>query len=83
ALGLVASASYIINDLWDLPEDRKHWSKRLRPLASGEISIRLAGRLSAGALATGRGLGLYLGPLALTVRLLYLAITLSYSFGRK
>lgn len=83
ALGLVASASYIINDLWDLPEDRKHWSKRLRPLASGEISIRLAGRLSAGALATGLGLGLYLGPLALTVLLLYLAITLSYSFGLK
>ncbi|RTL72589.1 MAG: UbiA family prenyltransferase [Hyphomicrobiales bacterium] len=83
ALGLVASAGYIINDLWDLPEDRKHWSKKLRPLASGEISIRRAGLLCAGALAAGVALGLYLGSAALAVLLLYLAITLSYSFALK
>src|SRR5262249_37183000 len=31
ALGFVASATYIINDLWDLPSDRRHWTKRMRP----------------------------------------------------
>ena len=40
ALGFAASATYIVNDLWDLPNDRRHWSKRMRPLASGDLSIR-------------------------------------------
>jgi hypothetical protein len=39
ALGLVASASYLLNDLLDLSHDRAHWSKRERPLASGRLSI--------------------------------------------
>ncbi|MDH4395896.1 MAG: UbiA family prenyltransferase [Limnobacter sp.] len=39
ALGLVASATYIWNDLMDLPSDRKHPRKKLRPMASGELPI--------------------------------------------
>ncbi|HIC0562652.1 TPA: UbiA family prenyltransferase [Escherichia coli] len=39
AFGLIASATYIINDLADLEADRKHKTKRNRPLASGNISI--------------------------------------------
>ncbi|WP_051086526.1 UbiA family prenyltransferase [Methylobacterium sp. WSM2598] len=42
ALGLVASASYLLNDLWDLPHDRAHWSKRRRPLASGDLPLPTA-----------------------------------------
>jgi 4-hydroxybenzoate polyprenyltransferase len=30
---------YVLNDLLDLPSDRQHYSKRLRPLASGEIPL--------------------------------------------
>lgn len=37
---LLASAVYIINDLFDLEQDRKHTSKKLRPLASGRVSLR-------------------------------------------
>ncbi|MBI5444189.1 MAG: UbiA family prenyltransferase, partial [Deltaproteobacteria bacterium] len=40
ALGLLASAVYVLNDLGDLTSDRQHHSKRKRPLASGELSIR-------------------------------------------
>jgi 4-hydroxybenzoate polyprenyltransferase len=39
ALGLVASSTYIWNDLMDLPSDRKHPRKKLRPMASGELPI--------------------------------------------
>lgn len=38
----IASAVYILNDISDLAADRVHKSKRLRPLASGELRIDTA-----------------------------------------
>lgn len=49
AFSLGASATYILNDLWDLPSDRAHATKCLRPFASGRISIP-AGIMMAGLL---------------------------------
>ena len=40
--GLVASANYLINDMVDIDSDRKHLTKKNRPLASGKLSIRNA-----------------------------------------
>jgi 4-hydroxybenzoate polyprenyltransferase len=40
--GLCASSAYILNDLLDLGSDRRHPSKRQRPLAAGLISPRAA-----------------------------------------
>lgn len=42
AFGLVASATYIWNDLMDLNSDRQHPRKRHRPMASGDLSISKA-----------------------------------------
>jgi 4-hydroxybenzoate polyprenyltransferase/phosphoserine phosphatase len=42
AFSFCASAIYLINDLLDLPTDRKHAEKRQRPLAAGELSISTA-----------------------------------------
>jgi 4-hydroxybenzoate polyprenyltransferase len=39
AFCLAASASYILNDLVDLQDDRGHRSKRYRPLASGAVPL--------------------------------------------
>lgn len=39
AFSFLASAVYIINDLSDLQNDRAHPKKRMRPLASGQLSI--------------------------------------------
>ncbi len=36
---LLSSTSYVLNDIIDYPYDRKHPVKRLRPIASGKISI--------------------------------------------
>jgi 4-hydroxybenzoate polyprenyltransferase len=37
--GLMASSIYLVNDLFDLAADRRHPTKRTRPLASGALSI--------------------------------------------
>jgi 4-hydroxybenzoate polyprenyltransferase len=83
AIGLLASATYIVNDLWDLADDRQHWSKKRRPLASGELSIAfgfgLVGVASVGAFA----LGTAVGAGAAAVLALYLALSLAYSFRLK
>ena len=39
AFGMLTSATYIFNDLWDLESDRGHPTKCQRPLASADISI--------------------------------------------
>lgn len=39
AFGLASSGSYLINDLLDLENDRKHPRKRNRPFASGRLSL--------------------------------------------
>jgi 4-hydroxybenzoate polyprenyltransferase len=83
ALGLAASATYVINDLWDLPSDRRHWSKKMRPLASGELSVPTATALALLGLVAAFALALAMGGPALTVLTLYVVLTLSYSFGLK
>lgn len=42
AFSLIASGVYILNDYLDIEEDKLHPKKRLRPLASGEISKKQA-----------------------------------------
>jgi len=39
AFGFVASSVYVLNDLIDLPQDRRHPRKRLRPIASGRLPL--------------------------------------------
>jgi 4-hydroxybenzoate polyprenyltransferase len=38
----VSSATYLVNDVLDAPDDRRHPIKRLRPVASGRVSRRAA-----------------------------------------
>ncbi len=55
--GLMASAVYLFNDIVDAPADRKHPTKRLRPVASGRISRLKAGAVAAAFLVVGLGGG--------------------------
>lgn len=83
AFSIAASASYILNDLWDLQSDRAHPRKKLRPLASARIAIPQAVALSVALL----GLAVWLASLVsmgfLGVLLVYLALTTSYSWVLK
>src|SRR3989344_5314614 len=40
---LASSAVYLFNDIADLPKDREHPLRRLRPLAAGKINVATAG----------------------------------------
>ena len=83
AMGCLASAGYIVNDIIDIPVDRAHSRKRLRPFAAGEIPVP-HGVVAAGLLAAaGIGLGLLLPRAALLALVAYLVITLAYSLVLK
>jgi 4-hydroxybenzoate polyprenyltransferase len=83
ALSSLASATYLLNDLWDLPEDRQHWSKRNRPLASGQLSIAAGVTLMLAGGLLALVLGSMLGLACVGMLALYLALSLSYSFRLK
>jgi len=42
AFCFISSAAYLLNDVLDVAEDRKHPVKRLRPIASGRVGVRTA-----------------------------------------
>lgn len=83
ALGLVASGTYVINDLLDLSADRRHRSKRYRPFAAGRIPVRQG--LFAGLLLIGAGCGASFAsdPPGALVLLAYLILSLAYSLVLK
>jgi 4-hydroxybenzoate polyprenyltransferase len=83
ALGLVASSTYLVNDIWDLTDDRSHWSKRNRPLASGRLPLAPALAAIPIGLIAGIAAAALAGPATVAVVLLYLAVTLLYSFSLK
>lgn len=80
ALCLVASATYVVNDIRDVQSDRKHWSKRNRPIASGALPIAAAYWLAAVLFAVAFGVGALIGPEEMAMLALYVAIALSYTF---
>ena len=46
-----ASAIYLVNDVMDIESDRKHPSKRKRPIAAGQVSVPVALSMSAACVA--------------------------------
>lgn len=80
---ILASASYLFNDLVDLRADRLHRSKARRPLASGELPLRSA-LIALPVMAAIVAALLSLLPIEFTgVALIYLAVTLAYSYALK
>lgn len=81
---LAASAIYIVNDLVDLPSDRLHPRKCLRPFAAGEVSVWQGLTLSGFLLILSMGAAAFLLPPAFGIALLvYLVATSAYSFWLK
>ena len=83
AFSLSASSVYIVNDLFDLRDDRAHKSKSKRPFASGDAPI-IAGLATAPVLLlTALAIALLLPPLFLVTLLVYMLLTSAYSFRLK
>jgi 4-hydroxybenzoate polyprenyltransferase/phosphoserine phosphatase len=79
AFSLIASATYIVNDLMDLNNDRAHPRKRLRPFASGKIPIANGLVVAGITLALGIFLACLLSQIFVLVMLSYLILTLWYT----
>lgn len=83
AFSLLASGSYLFNDLVDLRADRMHRSKSRRPLASGALPLRSA-LVALPVMALLVAALLTQLPLAFAgVALMYLGVTLAYSYALK
>lgn len=83
AMGLTASATYVVNDLSDLADDRRHATKRNRPLAAGTISSLTALAIVPVMLAAGFALAVAASREAAIALAAYLALTLLYSVRLK
>lgn len=79
AFGMCASATYIINDLFDLASDRAHPRKRHRPFAAATLSIPFGVLLVAILLPLSLLLAAAIAPAFFGMMLLYIAVTLMYS----
>ncbi len=53
---VLASATYLLNDVHDRAEDRAHPRKRLRPIAAGAVTVPAAVALAIALMAAGLGL---------------------------
>jgi 4-hydroxybenzoate polyprenyltransferase len=84
SFSLMASATYLVNDVMDLGPDRMHPRKRFRPLAAGDIGIPAALAGSLGLFFGGLALSGYTGVLVVPfLILLYSVTSLAYSLSLK
>ena len=76
---VISSSIYVINDIFDVENDKKHPFKKYRPLANNKISIRhaiiLASILSMSALIA----SLFISPAFFVVTVVYFVLNLAYS----
>jgi 4-hydroxybenzoate polyprenyltransferase len=83
AFCLVASCVYLLNDLLDLAADRAHPRKRLRPLASGDLSLTHGTWMASVLLVLGLACAAPLGWKFLVVIIGYFIATCAYSLDLK
>lgn len=83
AFSLMASATYILNDLLDLESDRVHHKKKYRAFASGDIGILRGVVVGAILFAISLCILLFLPVEFAIVSFVYLISTLLYSFHIK
>ncbi len=76
---LLSSATYLLNDVHDLAEDRHSPRRRTRPIAAGELSVRAALLAALALAAGGLALAAAVRPALAGVGAGYLALTAAYT----
>jgi len=79
----LSSAIYLLNDLMDRAGDRLHPIKRNRPIASGKVSVPVAGTVLVVLTVVGLGVMVLVEPLLGVAGGLYSLINVAYSLGLK
>lgn len=84
SLSLISSANYMLNDLMDINEDRKHPTKKFRPLALGTITPRTSVLLSLSLVLLGTFFAFWVGQLTVVLAVLLFGMSqASYTFVLK
>lgn len=83
AFSLAASSVYVLNDLVDVEADRRHPSKRFRPLASGRVSILAAPLVAVVSCLCAFAIAFATSPRFAAVLLGYLVLSTAYTFFLK
>jgi 4-hydroxybenzoate polyprenyltransferase len=83
AFSLAASAIYVVNDLVDIEADRKHPTKKNRPLAAGTLPVAAALYVAAGLVLTAIAIACLVTTEFMAVLGFYLVLTTAYSFYLK
>lgn len=80
----VASAAYLVNDLKDIEADRKHPSKRYRPIAAGYVTVHTAVITALVLAVSALALSVIIGSFTLLyVVVAYIVISQVYNAGAK
>lgn len=79
AFGFCASGVYVLNDIFDLPHDRQHPTKRTRPFANGDVAILHGLAMVPILVVIGLVLGVMLSPQFTGILAIYLGLTTLYS----
>ncbi|HEY8240228.1 MAG TPA: decaprenyl-phosphate phosphoribosyltransferase [Kiritimatiellia bacterium] len=80
---VVSSAVYLMNDIRDVELDRLHPTKRLRPIAAGQVSIGAARAMAIALMAAGFAAAWRIGTPFLCVIAGYVLLQVCYTFGLK
>jgi len=83
AFSLLSGCVYLMNDVRDIEEDRRHPVRRLRPIASGRLPVRAAWIALVPVLAVVVLLSRWLGHGFSLVAGIYLIVNLAYTFFLK
>ncbi|MGV3722375.1 MAG: decaprenyl-phosphate phosphoribosyltransferase [Actinomycetota bacterium] len=83
AFCLLSSAIYLVNDVADIEQDRRHPKKRHRPIAAGLVSTHAAILMAVTLGLTGLSAAILLGRGFAMTAALYVALTVSYTIWIK
>jgi len=83
AFSLLASSIYVLNDIVDIDNDRKHPNKKNRPIANGDLTMVNAYAVLLVCFISSSWLAMGLGNTFLFVAMSYIILNLFYSFFLK